>query len=115
MPYNADEERLAAEAARARAELLAPTPSRAPTTTSLSFLYRTNSILSSHTEEVPQRRVAAVKSEEDVIWGRNGVRWFKWRWWWWKFARLWHRFVDWVHGGEGDRWTSYQSEQRTLV
>jgi len=74
-----------------------------------------NSILSSHEEEVPDRRVAVVKSEEEVIWGHNGVRWCKWRWWWWKVARIWHRFIDWMHSAEVDRWTSDQTERRTLV
>ncbi len=110
LPYNSEEERLAAEAARARAVFMYPAPS--PTSTSLLPIVGARTALFGIRREPPRPKV--IKTEDQVVWGSH-TKWLNWRWWSWKLIRGWKGFLRWMYRADEDEWEESIAERRALI
>ena len=110
LPYNAEEERTAAEAARARALFMYPnTTPRSPTSSSLA-----NNLASISNTRSEQSRRKKIKTEDQVIWGSHW-KWLNWRWWCWKVLMGWKGFIRWMYRADVEEWEESVAERRALV
>lgn len=98
LSYDAEEERLAAEAARARADIITPGAIRRSASRDGTHA-RSTSYKSIRSEG---KRTLRSKTETDVIFGPGRRRWLDWRWWAWKIRRALAALVVWWAGSDED-------------